>query len=74
MPVTVTHKDLEIDGQRVDLYVEPGVVVELKTVDQLLPIHEAQLLSYLKSTGIRLGLLINFKSPMLKDGIRRIVN
>lgn len=74
MPVTVTYKELEISGQRLDLFVELGVIVELKTVDQFLPIHEAQLLSYLKSTGIRLGLLLNFKSPVLKDGIRRIVN
>jgi GxxExxY protein len=74
VPVTVHYKGLEIDGQRLDLLVEPGIVVELKTVDQLLPIHEAQLLSYLKSTGMRLGLLINFKSRLLKNGVRRIIN
>jgi len=72
--VTVTYKGLEIDGQRLDLLVEPGVIVELKTVGQILPIHEAQLLSYLKSTGLRLGLLINFRAMTLKKGIKRIVN
>ena len=74
MPVTVAYKDLKIEGQRLDLFVEPGVIVERKAVDRLLPIHEAQLLSYLKSTGTRLGLLLNFKSRVLKDGIKRIVN
>lgn len=73
-PVSVQYKDLEITGQRLDLLVEPGVVVELKTVNELLPIHEAQLLSYLKSTGCRLGLLINFHARVLKHGIKRRVN
>jgi len=73
-PVAVKYKDLTIDGQRLDLLVEPGVVVELKTVDRLAPIHEAQLLSYLKSTGLRLGLLINFHADVLKRGLRRLVN
>jgi GxxExxY protein len=74
LPVPVQYKDLKIDGQRLDLLVEPGVVVELKSVDRIVSIHEAQLLSYLKSTGLRLGLLVNFHSGILKKGIRRLVN
>jgi GxxExxY protein len=73
-PVPVTYKDLRIDGHRLDLLVDPGVVVELKAVERILTIHEAQLLSYLKSTGLRLGLLINFHAEVLKNGVRRLVN
>ncbi len=74
VPVTISYKDIEIEGQRLDLWVDPGVVVELKAVDRILPIHEAQLLSYLKTTGCRLGLLINFKVKLLEDGIKRMAN
>jgi GxxExxY protein len=63
-----------IQGQRVDLIVEPGIILELKAVDVLLPIHEAQLLSYLRSTGYRLGLWINFGAMTIKKGIKRLVN
>lgn len=72
--VRVHYKDIEIDGQRLDLLVEPGVIVEVKAVERLLQIHEAQLMSYLKSTDVRVGLLINFGQKLLKDGIKRIVN
>ena len=72
-PVKVKYKDIEIDGQRLDLLVEGKVIVELKAVDMLAPVHEAQLLSYLKATGLRLGLLINFNRPRLMDGVRRFV-
>ena len=61
-------------GYRMDVVVEDAVVVELKTVDKLLPIHEAQLLTYLKLYGRQLGLLLNFNAPVLKDGIKRMVN
>ena len=74
VPIQVKYKDLEIDGQRLDLIVEPGLVVELKTVEAVLPIHEAQLISYLRSGGYRLGLLINFRTKLLKNGIKRIAN
>lgn len=74
VPVKVIYKDLEIDGQRLDLFVEPGIIVELKAVDQILPVHKAQLISYLKSTGYRLGLLMNFHAVLMKDGLVRIVN
>ena len=57
-----------------DLVVESLVVVELKTVEKLLPVHEAQLLSYLKLSGLSVGLLVNFHVPLLKDGLKRIVN
>jgi len=57
-----------------DLVVGDSIIVELKTVDRVLPVHEAQLLTYLKLSGLRLGLLINFKVETLRDGIRRLVN
>ena len=57
-----------------DLVVEDAVVVELKAIEQLLPIHSAQLLTYLKSPDKHVGLLINFNVPVLKDGLKRIVN
>ena len=58
---------------RIDLLVDNTLIVELKAMEQLLPIHEAQLITYLKLTGIRLGLLINFNVSKLKDGIKRII-
>lgn len=59
-------------GLRLDLVIDDCLIVELKAVEQLLPLHQAQLLSYLKLTGLRLGLLINFHVPLIKDGIKRI--
>jgi GxxExxY protein len=59
---------------RLDFLVENEVVVELKTVGTILPLHQAQLLTYLKLTGCSVGLILNFNSPLIKDGIRRIVN
>jgi GxxExxY protein len=71
----VIYKSVRLDcGYRLDLIVEDLVIVEIKSVDQLLPIHEAQLLSYLKLSGCKVGLLINFNVKLLKDGIRRLVN
>jgi GxxExxY protein len=61
-------------GYRIDLLVENSVIVELKTLERILPVHEAQLLSYLRMSDLRLGLLINFNVRLLRDGIRRIVN
>lgn len=60
-------------GLRLDVYVGEVLIVELKAVESLLPIHEAQLFTYLKLTRNRLGLLINFNVPLLKDGIKRVV-
>ena len=72
-PVAVVYKGHPIGEGRLDLLVAGKLVVELKTVDALAPIHAAQLISYLKATGRCLGLLINFNVPVLKDGIKRIV-
>jgi len=71
----VVYDGVRIDvGYRIDLIVEDSVIVELKAVDALLPIHQAQLLSYLKLSGRKLGLLMNFNVLHLKDGIKRVVN
>jgi GxxExxY protein len=72
-PVSLEYKGQKIGQQFLDLIVESHVVVELKAVESLLPIHTAQVLSYLRATGCRLGLLINFNSVVLRDGIKRIV-
>jgi len=61
-------------GYRLDLLVEEAVIVEVKAVDRLAPIHKAQLLSYMRLSGCKVGLLINFNVKVLKDGIRRVVN
>ena len=74
-PLPVRYKNVKLDcGYRLDLVVEQIIIVELKTVESVMPIHEAQLLTYLKLSGLTLGLLINFNVAMLKDGIKRIVN
>jgi len=71
----VVYKDVRLDcGYRLDLVVQDEVIVEIKAVEKLLPIHEAQLLSYLRLAGKHLGLLMNFHVPVLKDGLKRIVN
>jgi GxxExxY protein len=70
----VVFKEVRLDcGYRLDLLVSNAVVVEIKALETLLPIHEAQLLTYLKLGGWHVGLLINFNVPALKDGIKRIV-
>lgn len=74
VPLPVQYKGLSLDcGYRLDLLVAQTVVVEIKAVEQLLPIHEAQLLTYMKLGGWPVGLLINFNVPVLKRGIRRRV-
>jgi len=71
----VTYDGVRIDcGYRLDLLVEDQVVVELKAVEKMIPLYQAQLLSYLKLSGNKVGLLINFNVMHLKDGIKRIVN
>ena len=75
LPLPVVYEGVRIElGYRVDLLVDDAVVVELKAVAKLLPIHEAQLLSYLKLSEYRVGLLNNFHVLHLKDGIKRMVN
>jgi len=71
----VIYKNTEIDaGYRIDLLIERKVIVELKVVEKLLPIHEAQLLTYLKLSHKKVGLLINFNSLRLKHGLKRLAN
>lgn len=72
-PVSVRYREVEITGQRVDLIVEGEIVVELKAVIRLDEVHRAQLISYLRTTGVRGGLLINFRVPVLQRGLRRVV-
>lgn len=70
----VRYKNLRLDvGYRLDLVIEGKLVVELKAIEKLLPVHEAQLLSYLKLGGFRRGLLLNFNVPVLREGLRRFV-
>ena len=72
--IPVKYKGLELDcSYRLDLLVDNKVVIELKSIEKLLPIHDAQLLSYLKLTDCKVGLLINYNVPVLKQGIRRKV-
>ena len=71
----IDYDGLKIDaGYRIDLLVEEAIIVELKSVEKILPIHEAQLLTYLKLSNLKVGLLINFNVLRIKDGIKRLVN
>ena len=75
VPLPVVYREVRLKvGYRIDLVVEDQVVVELKAVSKLHPIHEAQLLSYLKLSGRRIGLLMNFHEKSPKHGIRRMIN
>jgi GxxExxY protein len=70
----VRYREVNLDcGYRIDLLVDGKVIVEVKAVDKLIPIHEAQLLSYLKLSNCKVGLLINFNVRILKNGVRRLV-
>ena len=73
LPLPVSYKGRSLDcSYRLDLVVERSVVVEIKSVEQLLPLHQAQLLTYLKLSGVPTGLLLNFHTPVLREGIRRM--
>jgi GxxExxY protein len=73
VPLPIVYKAVQLEcGYRIDFIIEERLVVELKTVEKLLPIHDAQLLTYLKLSGIRIGLLMNFNVPVLKNGLRRL--
>ncbi|MDH4151992.1 MAG: GxxExxY protein [Betaproteobacteria bacterium] len=75
VPFPVLYDGLQLDaGYRIDLLIENSVIVEVKSVEQLLPIHTAQLLSYLKLSNQKLGYLLNFNTVQLRKGIRRVVN
>jgi len=74
-PVPITYETVQLDeGFRADIVVEDRVIVELKSVEAVAPVHRKQLLTYLRLADKRLGLLINFGSALIKDGITRIVN
>lgn len=73
--VPVVYENIKLEmGFRADLIVERKVIIELKSVETVLPVHKKQLLTYLKLTGLKLGILINFNEALLEDGITRIVN
>ncbi len=73
-PQPVVYKGIKLaTGYRPDLIVEKTVLVELKTIERFLPVHTAQVLTYLKMTGLKVGLLINFNSVLLANGIKRVV-
>ncbi len=72
-PLTVMYKDRAVGEGRIDLVVGGELLVELKAVETLAPIHKAQVISYLKATGCQLGLLINFNVPVLRSGIQRVI-
>ena len=74
-PLPLVYKDVKLEcGYRMDLFADGQVVVELKAVDVLAPIHDAIVLTYLRLSGCKIGLSINFNVPVLKDGVRRLAN
>ena len=73
LPVTYKEKTLDC-GYRLDLVVESKIILELKSINRFEPIHQAQLLTYLKLSGMKLGLLLNFNVSLMKDGLKRVVN
>jgi GxxExxY protein len=74
VPLPIIYKSIKLDcGYRLDLVVNDRSILEIKAAEQLLPIHNAQLLTYMKLSGIRTGLLLNFNSAVLKDGLRRLI-
>ena len=75
VPVKVKYRDISLDlNLQLDIIVDNSVILELKSVAELLPVHKKQLLTYMRLTGIKLGYIINFNEYSLKDGIERIVN
>jgi GxxExxY protein len=73
--IPIRYEDVQLDlGFRADLIVEELIIIELKAVEKVLPVHKKQLLTYLKLTGLKLGLLVNFNVTLIKDGIERVVN
>lgn len=75
VPMPFIYKEVKMDiGYRLDILVENKIIIEIKSVENLAPVHYAQLLTYLKLSDLKLGLLMNFNSKLLKEGIHRIVN
>lgn len=73
--IPVHYEDMQLDlGFRADLIIENLIIIELKSVEKVLPVHKKQLMTYLKLTGMKLGLLVNFNVNLIKDGIERVVN
>lgn len=73
-PLPLEYKGIKLDcGYRMDLVVDKKVVIELKCVDKITPVHKAQLLTYLRLSNIKVGLIINFYTALLKNGIKRLV-
>jgi GxxExxY protein len=73
-PMPVVYKNLKLEhGYRIDILIPGRLVIEIKAVEAIAPVHEAQLLTYLRLTGIHTGLLLNFYVPVLKDGIKRMI-
>ncbi len=73
-PVSVNYKNIELNyGYRIDIFVENSVIIEIKSVDAILPVHEAQILTYMKFAGKKIGLIINFNVKSLKNGIKRFI-
>jgi GxxExxY protein len=74
LPLPVVYKEVRLDcAYRMDIVIEQELIIEIKAVERILAIHEAQMLTYLRLSGYRVGLLMNFNSVMLKDGLRRFV-
>ena len=74
VPLPVVYKSVKLRcGYRLDIVIQKRLILELKTVERLAPVHEAQLLTYMRLSGIRTGLLLNFNAPVLKDGLRRLL-
>jgi GxxExxY protein len=74
VPLPVAYKEVKLDcGYRMDIVIERELIVEIKAVERLLPIHDAQLLTYLRLSSCTVGLIMNFNSMTLKDGLRRLV-
>jgi GxxExxY protein len=74
VPLPIVYKDIRLDcGYRMDIVVENELIVEIKSFERILPVHEAQMLTYLRLSRLRAGLLMNFNNVVLKDGLRRFV-
>jgi len=74
VPLPVVYKDVRLDcGYRLDIVVRQQLIIEVKATERIVPVHEAQILTYLRLSGYRVGLLLNFNSVVLKDGLRRFV-
>ena len=75
VPVSLSYKGFELSKElKIDILVENKILLELKSSENMIPVYDAQIISYLKLTGIKLGFLINFNVPVMKDGFRRFVN